>query len=63
MRMLLRFAVNTLAPYMLTAVRNGDPVWWSTRVPSAKPEKVLAATVSVKLAYRPANSVLRSRAR
>ncbi|XMA38092.1 hypothetical protein O1157_19845 [Streptomyces albogriseolus] len=55
--------VAKVAPYMLTAVRNGEPVDRSTSVPSAKPERVLAATVSVKPAYRPANSLLRSRAR
>jgi hypothetical protein len=48
---------------MLTAVRNGEPVDRSTSVPSAKPERVLAPTVSVKPVYRPANSRLRSRDR
>jgi hypothetical protein len=55
--------VANVAPYMLTAVRNGEPVWWLTSVPSAKPDKVLAATVSAKLTYRPVNSLLRSRSR
>lgn len=48
---------------MLTAVRNGEPVWWPTSVPRANPDKVVAATVSVKLMYRPANSLVRSRTR
>lgn len=55
--------VAKVAPCMLTAVRNGEPVRASTRVPSAKPDRVLAATVSVKLTYRPANSRLPSNAR
>jgi hypothetical protein len=55
--------VANVAPYMLTAVRNGEPVRRSTSVPSAKPDRVLAAAVRVKLAYSPANSRLRSRVR
>lgn len=55
--------VANVAPYMLTAVRNGECVWWSTSAPRAKPDKVLAATVAVKLPYNPANSRLRSRPR
>ncbi|MGW0698546.1 hypothetical protein ACWD0A_04255 [Streptomyces sp. NPDC002867] len=41
--------VANVAPYMLTAVRKGEPVSWSTRVPSAKPDTVLAATDKAKL--------------
>ncbi len=55
--------VAKVAPYMLTAVRKGEPVCRLTRLPRAKPDRVLAATVSVRLAYSPANSRLRSRAR
>lgn len=41
--------VAKVALYMLTAVRNVDLVCWLTSVPRAKPDKVLAMTVSVKL--------------
>jgi hypothetical protein len=46
--------VVKVAPYMLTAVRSGDLVCWLTSVPSAKPDRVLAATDSVKLACQKA---------
>lgn len=52
--------VAKVAPYMLTAVRNGEPVCRSTSVPSAMPDRAPAATVRVKLTYRPLNSLVRS---
>lgn len=50
-------------PYMLIAVRKGDPVRSRTSTPSANPDSVPAPVSRVKPVYNPANSRCRSSAR